>query len=130
MGRYAKEADINMISVAYNPGTTGWLNAVSIVRDIGLNYKRFGCHAEGIGMMGEGLGGYISSKVAIFMDKGDLHPGKYVQFQILISPYVGLPDNNADFDSMIPIMTDIEEDYLSKGIWTSPWDALGVTYDK
>jgi hypothetical protein len=125
MGRYAKEADINMISVTYNPGPTGFINAVSIVRDIGLNYKRFGCHAQGVGLMGEGLGGYISSKVALFKDNADLHPGKYIQFQVLISPYVGRPDS-----ALSPSMNEIETDYNSKGFWDSPWDALGESSDK
>jgi len=52
---------LNMISIDFRPGATGFLSAVSIMRDIGLNKKRLGCHEEGIGMMGEGLGGYMSS---------------------------------------------------------------------
>ena len=52
---------LNMISIDYKPGDTGFLNAVSIVRDIGQNKRRLGCHEEGVGMMGEGLGGYMSS---------------------------------------------------------------------
>ena len=34
--RYAREADINMITVDYLAGETGWKGAVSIVRDIAL----------------------------------------------------------------------------------------------
>ena len=73
-------------------------------------------------MMGEGLGGYVSSKAAFFKDFADLHPGKYIQFQILISPYVGRLDDAT--------ATEIEKDYATKGIWDSPWDALGETSAK
>lgn len=116
--RYALEVPgLNMISVDFRPGATGFLNAVAILRDIGLNKRRLGCHEEGVGVMGEGLGGYMASKVTLFAENVGIKAGNYYQVQVLMSPFVGTPTGLSP--------SSIEEHFEKNDWWKITMNSLG-----